>query len=82
MFLKTWSAATWLDEAVFIATVLAVLLADAGPSRAVMVNCSLKQLECDWVQATQRGSWAGRLGGADWAARDRYVSLMLKHIRA
>lgn len=24
----------------------------------------------------------GRLGGADWAARDRYVSLMLKHVRA
>lgn len=47
-----------MDETVFIATVLAVLLADAGPSRAVLVNCSLKELECDWVQARQRGRWA------------------------
>lgn len=79
-----------MDETVFIATVLAVLLADAGPSRAVLVNCSLKELECDWVQARQRGRWAAAdsiqerevRGGADWAARDRYVSLMLKHVRA
>lgn len=40
MFLKTWSAATWLDETVFIATVLANDLADAAPSWTVMITCS------------------------------------------